>query len=1319
MELEEGSNKPAAGDGFAASAEAAQAVSPPERPDGVSRDPSRALDLLKELGPQLTEESVLLMPNLLSCLKHDNPIVVRQSIASGTSLFGAVLEEMALQLHDFGKVEAWLEEIWSWMVQFKDAVHGIILGPGSIAKKVLAVKFLEICVLYFTPDANDNGEHYAEGKEWSFNVSQLAQGHSTVNPASLESEANRIVSLLLDILQSTNALRGSFVIVVINCLAAIAKSRPVHYNFILSALLGFDPNFETLKEGHAASIRYSLRTAFLGFLRSNHPFIIESRDKLVRALRAISPGEATDQIIRQVEKMSRSTERISRDSRVSKDDPPSSQISVCDDVMRKRSGSQPSANPAISDEISAKRTRLNTATIPTQPAQTACDLHIDDDGAMNDLSSNASLMDNDLTPVEKMIAMIGALLAEGERGVESLELLISTMQADLLADIVIETMKHLPKNPSTLSDRHSNLQTNPQRPSSSVSSQIVSTTSAPTFVPSSTASSQLASSTVAAGGISMLTSDASSLPNLLPDLKRDPRRDPRRLDPRRAVASVNSHSEPLSLDNVSDMQTALHHSLNKPLHALDVIKGETPPVSLISKSETEVHESLTEPVIDHLASKENLDVLDDPMEPEPSLNVSAQSNMELSPVRAVDPELAASTSSDITANEDVDGNMPECDQCSSPLLTMLVAEDNSHDLPPLPLHIELTDEQKRTLQKLAVTRIIEDYKQIRATDSGQACLPLLARLVLQANADDDIIKLLQKHIISDYHHQKGHELAMHVLYHLHTVIISDLDESSSSATSSYERFLLAVAKALLDSLPASDKSFSKLLAEAPFLPDSTLKLLEDLCHSHGYSHLAKDTRDADRVTQGLGAVWSLILGRPPSRQACLDIALKCAVHSQDEVRAKAIRLVSNKLYPLSYASDVIEQFATRMLLSVVNQRVSEGELKPACFSEQRSETGSQETSISGSQNSEVGASESENIKGIQTYLPREPAMSFSQAQRQTSLFFALCTKKPSLLKLVFDIYGVAPKAVKQSIHRHVTVLVRTLGSSYPELLHMISDPPEGSENLIMLVLQTMTEEATPSAELIAAVKHLYETKLKDVAILIPMLSSLSKDEVLPIFPRLVDLPLEKFQTALARILQGSAHTGPALTPAEVLIAIHDIDPEKDGVALKKITDACTACFEQRTVFTQHVLAKSLSHLVEQVPLPLLFMRTVIQAIDAFPTLVDFVMGVLSKLVSKQIWKMPKLWVGFLKCASQTQPHSFHVLLQLPPPQLESALNKYPNLRGPLAAYANQPNIRNSLSRQTLKVVGLVNEPQQAPRSYTPTALHTSDTSSSVHGATLT
>jgi hypothetical protein len=82
----------------------------------------------------------------------------------------------------------------------------------------------------------------------------------------------------------------------------------------------------------------------------------------------------------------------------------------------------------------------------------------------------------------------------------------------------------------------------------------------------------------------------------------------------------------------------------------------------------------------------------------------------------------------------------------------------------------------------------------------------------------------------------------------------------------------------------------------------------------------------------------------------------------------------------------------------------------------------------------------------------------------------------------------------------------------------------------------------------------------------------------------------------------------------------------------QVIDACTACFEQRTVFTQQVLEKSLNKLVltwahcnhvqyfliysfclvvhpvmqvDNVPIPLLFMRTLIQALDAFPALVCF------------------------------------------------------------------------------------------------------------------
>jgi symplekin len=109
-------------------------------------------------------------------------------------------------------------------------------------------------------------------------------------------------------------------------------------------------------------------------------------------------------------------------------------------------------------------------------------------------------------------------------------------------------------------------------------------------------------------------------------------------------------------------------------------------------------------------------------------------------------------------------------------------------------------------------------------------------------------------------------------------------------------------------------------------------------------------------------------------------------------------------------------------------------------------------------------------------------------------------QKHTLLQQLFTVYGRASKAVKQAVHRHIPKLFRTIGSSSPELLQLIADPPAGSENLLLLVLHSLTEGTEPSAELIGTVKKLYETKLQDAAFLIPVLSSLSKEEVAVLNP---------------------------------------------------------------------------------------------------------------------------------------------------------------------------------------------------------------------------
>ncbi|KAL9396388.1 hypothetical protein Peur_010641 [Populus x canadensis] len=1271
-------------------------------PEGIVRQ--KLVEVIEEIGLKAMENCSILIPVLLGLLRDNDSVVARESIVSGTHLYCGVLEEMALQCHRRGKVERWLEGLWIWMLKFKDAVFAIALEPGPVGIKLLALKFLETYILLFTTETTDSDRLVAEGSRRLFNISWVAGGHPVLDPVSLMSDANKTLVILLDFLWSPGSLPGALMIAVVNCLAAVARKRPLHYETILSALLDFDPKVE--KGCHAASIQYSLRTAFLGFLRCTYPNILESRDKLLRALRAMNAGDAAEQAIRQVDKMIKNNERTSREVRFSRDDQPTSQLPVSGDQLRKRSVPMDNEEQANGHEMAQKRSRYGPNILSTTPIQ------INESGPDsvfdNGISANVHLSDSDLTPAEQMIAMIGALLAEGERGAESLELLISNIHPDLLADIVITNMKHLPKSSPPLT-RLGSLPVTLQNCSSSSPAQAVAP-SAPV------SSAQGPIPVVTAGNLSL--SDAPIVNNFPVDSKRDPRRDPRRLDPRRTATSVGVPSVAI-VDDHGGMQPEMDSSVSlskaSPLPVVTSVENPPEPYISNSKIEDKSLEGLLVSKTDQGSMSE--EGICRPEEIVPMSEAKASSDQAFSPPHTSEEGDVVLKLSDFEVASGADTlSVMEPEQLSPDVSNISVPEEICQvDLPQLPPYVELTEEQQKTVRQLAVERIIESYKHLSGTECSQTRMALLARLVAQIDADDDVVVMLQKHVLVDYRQHKGQELVLHFLYHLHSLTILDSVGSASYAAVLYEKFLLVVARSLLDAFPASDKSFSKLLGEVPFLPESAFKLLDDLCHCDIFDSHGKEVRDGERVTQGLGAVWGLILGRPNNRQAFLDIALKCAVHLQDDIRSKAIRLVANKLYQLNYISQNIEQFATNMLLSVVEQHASDIKPSQSVSTDQREgEVVSQEVSVSGSQVSGTGNCENDSMKGAQPLVQSVSTMSFPEVQRHISLFFALCTKNPGLLQIVFDIYGQAPKTVKQAVHRHIPVLIRALGSSYSELLRIISDPPEGCENLLMLVLQILTQETTPSANLITTVKHLYETKLEDATILIPILSSLSKNEVLPIFPRLVGLPIEKFQMALAHILQGSAHTGPALTPAEVLVAIHDINPNKDGLPLKKITDACSACFEQRTVFTQQVLAKALNQMVDQTPLPLLFMRTVIQAIDAFPSLVDFVMEILSKLVSRQVWKMPKLWVGFLKCVSQTRPHSFQVLLQLPPPQLESALNKHANLRGPLATYANQPSTKTSLPRSTLAILGLVNERhmQQLPIS----SLHPSSTSSSAHGA---
>ncbi|KAA8517805.1 hypothetical protein F0562_015279 [Nyssa sinensis] len=1091
------------------------------------------------------------------------------------------------------------------------------------------------------------------------------------------------------------SLSNSMIIVLINSLSAIANKRPAFYGRILPVLLSLDPSSSVIKGVQISGARHALKNAFFSCLKCTHPGAAPWKDRLVGALTEMKAGGLAEQALHQVCQINGSAEGkyvlpISEDEK-------KPAIEACDAVRigtgRKRSGAEDINDLVGDDDLSSKRVRPT----PIVAEGSEQELNMDQDGSPSS-GPTTSRGDGDNGPVQQLVAMFGALVAQGEKAIGSLEILISSISADLLAEVVMANMRHLP----------------PIRPKAEEDEEpLLNMGSHPNIVGGDTQFKRLSS----------FLTDIFSLSSGFPQM--DSMLDPQQSasndtekpqgDEERPVVSVADSDVvcarvdygteqalaptgiPVSSD---DVPSVMEYSCSAiPSEVLDVGNLDSGIPGLDSAAHSDVLPET--PVVPSLASTD----LEDASQQE--VTSLGGSSLEVRP--SVSTELLASMSTDRSEELSPKAAVTEAYSISSSTATSAVLSSQIV-LPKLSAPvIDLADEPKDNLQQLALMHIIEAYKQVAVAGGSNVRFSLLAYLGVEFPLELDPWKLLQKHVLSDYGNHEGHELTLRVLYRLFGEAEEEHDFfSSTTATSVYEMFLLTVAETLRDSFPANDKSLSRLLSEVPYLPKSIYKLLERLASPGNSDKDEKELLSGDRVTQGLSIVWSLILLRPPTRDVCLKIALQSAVHHLEEVRMKAIRLVANKLFPLSSIAQQIEDFAKEMLYSVTN----------ADHSLDRNDADGSCTEIQKDSDLEKPSNEQSPVttKDISSETPQSctsPSLSSSpltEAQRCMSLYFALCTKKHSLFRQIFVIYRSTSNAVKQAVQRQIPILVRTIGSS-SELLEIISDPPTGSENLLMQVLNTLTDGAIPSPELIFTIRKLYDTKVKDVEILIPILSFLPKDEVLLVFPHLVNLPPDKFQAALARTLQGSSHSGPVLTPTEVLIAIHGIDPDRDGIPLKKVTDACNTCFKQQQIFTQQVLAKVLNQLVEQIPLPLLFMRTVLQAIGAFPSLVDFIMEILSRLVSKQIWKYPKLWVGFLKCALLTKPQSFSVLLQLPPAQLENALNRTPGLKDPLIAHANQQNIRSSLPRSVLVVLGIASDSQNASQAQT-TQAQTGDTGNS-------
>ncbi|KAI4806037.1 hypothetical protein KUCAC02_010628, partial [Chaenocephalus aceratus] len=439
-------------------------------------------------------------------------------------------------------------------------------------------------------------------------------------------------------------------------------------------------------------------------------------------------------------------------------------------------------------------------------------------------------------------------------------------------------------------------------------------------------------------------------------------------------------------------------------------------------------------------------------------------------------------------------------------------------------------------------------------------------------------------------------------------ILEDIRTRSDLAFSllyqEYNTYLSHLPTGLLDSYDHCLYTLLSGLQEKPEQRDglfTKLVLEAPLITESALEVIRRYCEDESRVYLGMTTLKELIVKRPSRQFQYLHVLLDLSSHEKEKVRTTALAFLK-RMYEKDQLRDYIEKFALNYMQLLVHPN------PPSLL---------------------FGADKDTDGETVSLPLP-VPAASHHRLVHRAGV----------------RLHQTAIADIKRSVLRAIEQPIRGMGMN------------SGGETLVTRCLHILTDKVPPSPELVERVRDLYHKRVPDVRFLIPVINGLEKNEVIQALPKLI-----KTQPHCGtQHSEGSSSVSP-LTPGDLLIALHNIDSTKCD--MKSIIKATNLCFGEKNVYTSEVLAVVMQQLMEQSPLPMLLMRTVIQSLTMYPRLGGFVMNILSRLIVKQVWKYPKVWEGFVKCCQRTKPQSYSVLLQLPAAPLSSVFERCPEMREPL------------------------------------------------------
>ena len=128
------------------------------------------------------------------------------------------------------------------------------------------------------------------------------------------------------------------------------------------------------------------------------------------------------------------------------------------------------------------------------------------------------------------------------------------------------------------------------------------------------------------------------------------------------------------------------------------------------------------------------------------------------------------------------------------------------------------------------------------------------------------------------------------------------------------------------------------------------------------------------------------------------------------------------------------------------------------------------------------------------------------------LFLSLLPKNQKLFKHLVDVYtntkakvsvdfgpaqgGMKLITVQRTILRELPSALGNIPINSPELLELVETCPVGSEILVIRIVQILTDKVLPTPELVDRFKVLYKDRSQDVRLLIPVLSGMTKQEII-------------------------------------------------------------------------------------------------------------------------------------------------------------------------------------------------------------------------------